>query len=119
MIRVEMAYPDKTLSPNRSTHHMALWRAKKDAKEAASWATKAAMPRNWTHDGSRLPVMVMLHPIAGKAAMDKDNALACAKAHLDGIAQALGVDDKLFDPTIDIGQPVPRGALVITVGAPA
>ena len=118
MIRIELPYPDKALSPNKSVHHMALWRAKKDAKKDAEWATRSAIGRRRIeHDGSRIAVAVTLHPIAGKAAMDKDNALASAKAQLDGVAQALGVDDKLFDPTIAIGDPAPRGALVIEVAA--
>ncbi len=117
MIRVELAYPDKVLSPNARVHHMALWRAKKDAKEAAEWFTRAAKPRDWKHDGGRIAVAVTLHPIAGKASKDSDNALASCKAQLDGVAKGLGVDDALFDPTIAIGEPVQRGALVIEVAA--
>ena len=46
---------------------------------------------------------------------DKDNALSACKAYFDGIAEAIGVNDNLFDP-----QPVHfsgrMGNFVIEVG---
>ena len=96
---------------------MALWRAKKTAKDEAYWSTRAIMGfAREKHDGARVPVKLTLHPVKGKAAPDADNAIASCKAAIDGFSAAIGIDDKLFDIAFAFGEPVERGALVIEVG---
>ena len=94
---------------------MALWRAKKDARTAAAWATKAAAPR-FNHDGGRLPVKIIAHPPINRA-RDADNAIAQMKAALDGISDGLGVNDSLFDLTFEWGDVVSRGKVIVEIGA--
>ena len=116
-LSIDLGWPVKALSPNARVHHMALWRAKKDAKTEAGWATKSVKPLDWSHGGSRLPVHFIATPPIIRD-RDDDNLIASAKAHLDGIAAALGINDKLFiAPTIEWKEPRAPGKLTVVIGA--
>lgn len=117
MIRVECNYPNEDLSPNARVHRMALWRAKKTAKDSTAWLTKAAKGNTPFKPEGRIPLRLTWHPVKGKATPDQDNAIATVKAHIDGLAIGLGVNDKMFDLTYVEGAPVPNGAVVFEVGA--
>ena len=116
-IIIELSYPLDDLSPNARVHHMALHRAKKKAKEEAYWATKVEKPLDWAPPPGRLPITITFHPVKGKAAKDIDNALACEKARIDGISEALKVNDKLFDITPRLGEPKPHGGVTYEIAA--
>ena len=95
---LDLPYPHKALWPNGRAH----WAAKaKETKLHRAWAfaaMRACLPPSFKHDGDRIPIRITVHPKGRGVAPDKDNALAAAKAYLDGIADALGVDDSIFDP---------------------
>ncbi len=98
-------WPDAALSPNSRTHHMALHRARKKAKNEAWGLTKALMPSQGIRFGAwvgPVGVHVIWHPSSARA-FDLDNALARLKGHLDGIASALGVDDSTFTFRLERG----------------
>jgi crossover junction endodeoxyribonuclease RusA len=46
-----------------------------------------------------------------------DNLLASMKAGLDGLADALGVDDSRWRLLIEMGEPVKGGCVCVKVGA--
>jgi hypothetical protein len=80
-------------------------------------ATKAALRgQTYVQTGGRIPVRLTVSAKPKGPLPDKDNALAACKAYLDGIAEALGINDSLFDP-----QPVHfsgrRSSFIIEVGA--
>lgn len=52
-----------------------------------------------------------------RRARDSDNMLASIKGMLDGIADAWGVNDSLFRITLEVGEPVRRGAVIVNCGA--
>ena len=55
------------------------------------------------HDNN-IPLSIVFHPPNRR--MDLDNCLASIKAGIDGVADALGVNDKRFRPiTIDFAEP--------------
>jgi hypothetical protein len=117
-ITVELAWPAKELSPNhRSRSHWPRTNAIKAAKEAAFWATRIVKPLDWKHDGSRLRLTITAYP-PDRRARDDDNLAASLKAARDGIASALGVDDKLFDQQpIIFAEPSAPGKVVVEIGA--
>ena len=117
-MHIELAWPHKDLSPNGRAHFMAVSRAKKDAREAANWSTRAVKPLGWKHDGSRLTFLITAYP-PDKRARDDDNITASCKAYRDGVADALGVDDKLFDQRFQWGEPVSGGKIVLSLGEAA
>lgn len=115
-LSIELGYPAKELSPNSRCHFMQLHRAKKAYKHEAYWATKIEKPRDWKHDGGRLSLSIKFHPVAGKCEPDPDNAIASLKSAIDGIAEALGVNDRLFDPSFAFGEPVTGGKVIVEIG---
>ena len=62
----------------------------------------------------RLGIKLVLK--ARTTAPDEDNTSAAMKAYLDGMAQAMGVDDKIFKPQpVEFGERTRNGAVIFTV----
>lgn len=95
---------DRRLSPNGRAHWRTVHQLKQERKDAAKMATYAArmdanLPRYL--EGLSLieitPPLVLHFVVAwekGRKRMDDDNIKASLKATIDGIADALGIDDK-------------------------
>lgn len=82
----------KALSPNhRSRTHWPKTRAIADARQEAYLETRAAEP---TITSDRLTLHVVIARTGRAQALDDDNAWASLKAYRDGIADALGMDDR-------------------------
>ena len=113
-MNVELPWPPRILSPNGRGHHMAVHKAKKKAKRIGGEAVIAAgRPR--FPEGVPLTVTLTFHPKT-RTAPDQDNAIASLKAYLDGIAGALGVDDKLFRLQQPImAEPVKGGRVLVSI----
>lgn len=117
-LSIELGWPDQRLKPNARVHFMQLSTAKKEAKEEAEWATRVALQRDkFIHDGSSdIILRQVAHPPDNRH-RDRDNLDASLKAHRDGIARGLGVNDKHFRPTgIEWGEPVPGGKIIVEIG---
>lgn len=88
---VTLAWPPKILSPNARAHWAAKNRAVKLYREDCAWLTKAAGLRvDW--DGT-VHAFITFYP-PDRRHRDDDNAISSFKAGRDGMAQALGIDDK-------------------------
>lgn len=116
---VRLPWPDPSLMPNRRNGtHWTKTKAIKDAQRlAGKVCTQAAIqtagPQEWPE---RIPVS-LLYLMPDKRHRDADNLLAASKALLDGMADALGVDDKRFGPILlDKVLGDGEGALVAAVG---
>lgn len=116
-ITITLGWPDKVLSPNSRAHFMQIARAKKVAREEAFWATKVDKPLKWKHSGGDILIRQIAHP-PDKRDRDRDNLDHSLKAHRDGIAEALGVNDKHFRPTgIEWGEPCSGGRIIMEIAA--
>lgn len=116
---IKLPFPDASLFPNRKNgKHWTTTSAAKDAqKHDAYWLTKEAMDAQaCTFGDGNIPLsLVYLTP--DKRKRDLDNMLAASKALIDGMAQALGVDDARFKPVlVDWVQGSTPGALMAAVG---
>lgn len=110
---VALPYPHKALWPNGRAHWGLKAREVKKHRQWAAFATKAASLRI---GDSPIPVHIVCHPKARGIAPDKDNVAAAAKSYLDGIADALGINDRHFAaPTVSISDQR-TGQFTITVG---
>ncbi len=114
---IELSWPAKALSPNyRSRSHWPRTNALKNAKIEGWGAAQAAMHGNkMTHGGERLAFIITAYP-PDKRDRDDDNLIASLKGHRDGIAKALGIDDKFFDQRLQWGEPVKGGKVVVAIG---
>lgn len=113
-ITVEVPYPAGELSQNSRGH----WAPKANATaEARMIAKNRANLANGTQRWTPVPLegIVTIHP-PDKRRRDSFNTAAMLKAHIDGIFDALGVDDYLVDDwQVKRREPVPGGKIIITV----
>lgn len=122
-IIIELGWPSARLSPNARGSHWPRTHAAKIAREEAYSAARQAMGAQFgpsftklPHDGeSNIVLRQIAHP-PDKRERDRDGIDARLKSHRDGIADALGVNDRFFRPTgIEWGAPVHGGKVVIEV----
>lgn len=117
---IELPFPPKELSPNARLHWAKVSKAKKAYRKTA-WAQTKFTAANCQVGG---------HPVGGRQRLDftfcppqnrdydRDNLIARMKAAIDGIADGLGVNDKLFDiGNIDIAPKVPGGSVRVHITA--
>ncbi len=110
---IELPWPPKELNPNSRCH----WR--KSAPIRAKYRadcyllTKASGVK--VPDG-RVALSIEFVP-PDRRHRDDDNCLSSFKAGRDGVADALGIDDKRFVTTLSLGlEPVKGGKVLVTVG---
>jgi crossover junction endodeoxyribonuclease RusA len=100
-----LPWPPRELSPNARVHRLAKARIARIYRQDCYLLAKTSgvhLPPG------RHPVKILFCP-PDKKRRDLDNCLASIKAGLDGVAEALGVDDRLFRPvTIDFGETTGR-----------
>lgn len=116
MIRFTLPWPHKDLSPNGRKH----WAVKaKMTKAARADAYYTAHLRAWRFPSVRGRYKVhMAFAPPDKRRRDIDNLIASAKAHRDGIADALGIDDSRFVLSCELLDEVVKGGEVrVTVEA--
>ena len=116
LMKIELPFPAKILWPNGRGHHM---RKHKAAKTHKGWARAAALAeRARAPEGQSLHLVVTFHCKKSGPLPDKDNASGSIKAYQDGIAWALGVDDRHFgQPVVLFGDRCQYGKVVIEVVA--
>jgi crossover junction endodeoxyribonuclease RusA len=116
-MRLELSYPDKALWPNGRPHWGTKRRAVQKAKDEAFWLAKTCKEPLVLGEGA-IPVRIIVHPKKYGQPPDADNAVAAAKSAIDGIAAAIGINDRHFaSPTVEFS-PERSGKFVIFVGLP-
>lgn len=94
-----LPWPPTKLSPNARLHHMALAREKKQYRRVC-WMValqQGAKPI----EAERLSVHLTFVP-PNRRARDEDNLIAAMKSGLDGLSDAIGVDDSRWKLTHDV-----------------
>lgn len=101
-LTITLPWPDSMLFPNRRRGSFRKFQPFIEAaREIGYYAAKEALGRNTMNISARTPVK-LLFVMPDKRNRDSDGLHGAVKHHLDGIARALGVDDKVFRPvTID------------------
>lgn len=115
MITITLSWPAKELSPNARLH----WAKKAKFTRDARYAGYCAI--DWRRgdrmafiDRDKLRVKFTFHP-ADKRRRDLDNLISSTKAHRDGIADALGIDDSKFILSAEIGEPRKPACVVVEI----
>lgn len=121
---ITLPWPDKALQSNSRTHWAAKSRATKTARNMA-WAVATQKPRIACMPDAL--IFIEYYPKAFRG--DIHNVPSSLKAYIDGIADAMGCDDKAFrvdypsvwagksDPGKVVFRVVPRIASVPIIGA--
>ncbi len=107
---IELPFPPASLSG----HNSGGWRSKSAIvakhREWARLATLAADPVIPTEGD--ISIGIAFYPPNQRG--DRTNFANRMKPYLDGIADALGVNDKRFLPAYHFAEPVPNGKVIIT-----
>lgn len=110
MAVIVLPWIDRRLSPNARTHWAVKAKAAKACREFAFYATKKSGIRiDWDGD---IHLWIDFYP-PDKRNRDDDNLLSAFKAYRDGIADALGVDDKRFRSRPFVRDEVKKGGQII------
>lgn len=98
MIVITLPWPRAKLNPNRSKglYWDATSALRKQARDGAVLLTKNAMKGQAVGAGAIALTITFIQP--DRRARDRDNLLAALNPSLDGVANALGVNDARFDP---------------------
>lgn len=119
-MELTIPWPARNLHPNARVHWAVLAKAKKQARSMGFMYARAA---GWI--GAPIPkegpiqVWIDGYP-KDRRRRDADGLLSALKPWLDGIADALGVDDSRFKPHPDIKTEIRKGGQVhirLTFGA--
>lgn len=123
-LTIELPWPAKELSPNARVHPIALRRMQVAANDDAFWLTRAAMGAirpgfvKIDHDGKSDIILKQTAYPPDNRQRDRDNLDSSLKGQRDGIARALGVNDRFLRPTgIEWGEVCRGGKIVIEVAA--
>lgn len=116
---ITLPWPDKRLNPNARMHFRALAAVKKQARTDAHILATVAIPlsakRAIAAGDGKIPIEIRFYPPDNRH-RDDDNAIASFKAARDGIADALGVDDRRFRPTYQFMDPEKPGRVEVELG---
>ena len=95
---IVLDFPPRDLFPNRASgkHWASLYKIKSDYRESSTWLAKGQL-KDWKHNGNPIK-LTLIFEMPDKRWRDADNCLAAAKAGMDGLADALMVNDRTFNP---------------------
>ena len=96
---IDLPFPPKELSPNARLHWAAKARAKKAYREDCFYTAK--LQKVGPMRNELLKVHIVFFP-PDKRKRDWDNMLAAAKSGLDGLADAIKVDDSQWRISFDV-----------------
>lgn len=119
LVAVTLGFPNPKLNPNQSKgmHWAATSALRKKAHLEGFYATRqAAQAAKWSPVKGDVPVRITFD-LPDRRRRDRDNLVAAMKCSLDGVAEALGIDDSQFEPII-ISRRIGRapGAVHVEVG---
>lgn len=97
MREITLPWPDRKLHPNARTHWAVKRKATKAAREAGYLAAIIAGARNAEYGPGMLQVWIDGYA-SDRRRRDADGLLSALKPALDGIADAMGTDDRWFVP---------------------
>jgi crossover junction endodeoxyribonuclease RusA len=104
MIEIVLGWPPSDLSPNARLHWAKLARAKKQYRQACLSVTKEQLKNEKNKKNSKnIPerlVLEMTFIPPDRRSYDRDNLVARMKSGIDGLSDALRINDKRFNTVI-------------------
>lgn len=119
MIELTLPWPPRILWPNGRGHHMVRYRYQQQAKSDGYYAARAALKPTLVagYNGQPIKITLTAHPPTRRD-YDDDGLIGAFKHYRDGIAEALCVNDKLFQTQpVERGEPRKGGAVVVRIGS--
>lgn len=114
MSQVELPWPPASLSGHAKGNGQ--WAKIADTKKCRQWAHVAALAAKLrVPEAGDIQIKFRFEPPNRRG--DRVNFPNRLKPYIDGIADALGVNDSRFLPSYEFGEIVPGGRVIVTVGA--
>lgn len=111
-ITIELIWPPALLSGHNTGSH---WTKASVVKQHREWAWKATLAAKGSVPAQGdIPISFTFHPPDRRG--DRTNFANRLKPAIDGIAQALKVNDSRFLPSYRFGVVIPKGKVVVTIG---
>lgn len=112
-MEINLPWPPKELSPNFRGHWAVIARAKRIYRTEC-WAVTREVSKGLALIGNyKIPISVVFYP-PNKQPRDLDNCVASIKAGLDGLADALKVNDHRFELTVSMAPEI-MGLVKVTI----
>lgn len=115
---IRLAWPPKELNPNARVHFHQKARAAKAYRDSAYWLAKSSPVdsgnNEYNEDETQITLQIQFLP-PDKRKRDLDNMLSSIKSGLDGIADALCINDQRFALNISRGAPVKGGKVMVAI----
>ena len=109
---VTLGWPSRALSPNARSHWATLARAKKAARREGFYAATSGL---LSDDAVSVSIQVTFIPPDARR-RDVDNLVSSLKGHLDGISDAIGIDDSRWIWAAPVmAKPEKPGRVVVTL----
>jgi erythromycin esterase-like protein len=121
VIEFTIPFPSAKLNPNQSKgmHWAATSKLRKDARQFAFMQARQVCCGKALFGDSGDVAISVTFVMPDRRARDRDNLLAALKPSLDGVAEAIGVNDSRFEPiTIRREFGTRPGLVRILIGAP-
>ncbi len=114
-----LPWPDPRLSPNfKRRHHWTKYRdPARTSREAGCILTCAAIPKEHRMALAkleRIPMTIRFIP-PDKRNRDDDSMIGAFKHLRDGMADAIGCDDRIFAPTYEVAEPQAPGRVEVNL----
>ena len=103
LMRVVLPWPPKELSPNSRAHWATQSRVRASYKRACHICAQNSGIFKVSEPTSKFDVRVIFYP-PDRRHRDRDNMAASIKYGLDSIAEAMGVNDRLFCPSYEFSE---------------
>ena len=100
MIEIVLGWPPSDLSPNARLHWAKLARAKKQYRNGCFSVSKEQLKKIKTDSIPEKLVLEMTFIPPDRRSYDRDNLVARMKSGIDGLADALKINDKRFNTVI-------------------
>lgn len=114
-LHITLPWPDRKLSPNARVHWAQKSRAVKQYRAVARMLTVSELNKTGDRPQGDVDIELAFYR-PSRRAMDLDNRIASVKAGLDGVADALGIDDHKFRLSAEMMTDTkPGGAVVVTI----
>lgn len=104
-LEITLPWPPKELSPNAKLHWARVMRFKKMYRELCHINTLEQKGRGIKFDDAPVQVHLTFHKPTRRA-MDWDNLIARMKAGLDGLSDALKINDKQFRLSMEVADEI-------------
>ncbi len=106
MTTVTLPWPPKDLSPNARVHWAKLAKVKRAYRHACrTLALQAGLGAAFEGGLSPMHVSLVFYP-PDRRQRDQDNMLAAMKSGLDGLADAMRIDDRKFRTTFEVANEI-------------